>query len=376
MIESGDIAIMMVEAGGTEATWRLYEEGAPKVTEEVIADGLEEAKQWIKASIELQKELRAAVVLARGPIAGDPVRDPHRLRRRRVRDRRRAGHRVAPWQAMSIADKTERNDRLDEILEGLLLALCGTPEEPEPFAVARQADQAGVPRRCRRRSSAAASSTRACASTAAAPPTSVRSRAEVEILPTAHGSGLFQRGETQVLSVLTLGMPRMEQFIGLDELRGTTKRYIHHYNFPPYSTGETGRVGSPKRREIGHGALAERALVPGRPVDGGVALRAAHRLRRAQLERLHLHGVGVRLHALDDRRRRAAEGVGRRHRHGPRLRRGQVHDPHRHPRHRGRVRRHGLQGRGHARLRDRAAARHQDRRPSRRRAARGAAPGP
>ena len=65
-----------------------------------------------------------------------------------------------------------------------------------------------------------------------------------------------------MLSVLTLGMPRMEQFIGLDELRGTTKRYIHHYNFPPYSTGETGRVGSPKRREIGHGALAERALVP------------------------------------------------------------------------------------------------------------------
>ena len=69
MIESGDIAIMMVEAGGTEATWRLYEEGAPKVTEEVIADGLEEAKQWIKASIELQKQLRAAVVrrVARSP---------------------------------------------------------------------------------------------------------------------------------------------------------------------------------------------------------------------------------------------------------------------------------------------------------------------
>ena len=81
-------------------------------------------------------------------------------------------------------------------------------------------------------------------------------------MPTAHGTGLFQRGETQVLSVLTLGMPRMEQIIGLDELRGTKKRYIHHYNFPPYSTGETGRVGSPKRREIGHGALAERALVP------------------------------------------------------------------------------------------------------------------
>ena len=80
-------------------------------------------------------------------------------------------------------------------------------------------------------------------------------------LPTAHGTGLFQRGETQVLSVITLGMPRMEQMldtITLDE----RKRYMHHYNFPPFSTGETGRVGSPKRREIGHGALAERALLP------------------------------------------------------------------------------------------------------------------
>ena len=85
--------------------------------------------------------------------------------------------------------------------------------------------------------------------------------AEVGLLKTAHGTGLFQRGETQVLSVTTLGMPRMEQMldtIGIDE----HKRYMHHYNFPPFSTGETGRVGSPKRREIGHGALAERALLP------------------------------------------------------------------------------------------------------------------
>jgi polyribonucleotide nucleotidyltransferase len=85
--------------------------------------------------------------------------------------------------------------------------------------------------------------------------------AEVGLIPTAHGTGLFQRGETQVLSVTTLGMPRMEQMldtIGVDD----KKRYMHHYNFPPFSTGETGRVGSPKRREIGHGALAERALVP------------------------------------------------------------------------------------------------------------------
>lgn len=85
--------------------------------------------------------------------------------------------------------------------------------------------------------------------------------AEVAVIPRAHGSALFERGETQIMGVTTLDMVKMAQQI--DSLGPeTTKRYMHHYNFPPYSTGETGRVGSPKRREIGHGALAERALVP------------------------------------------------------------------------------------------------------------------
>jgi hypothetical protein len=83
----------------------------------------------------------------------------------------------------------------------------------------------------------------------------------VQVIPRVHGSAIFQRGETQILGVTTLNMLKMEQQI--DSLSPTTsKRYMHHYNFPPYSTGETGRVGSPKRREIGHGFLAERALVP------------------------------------------------------------------------------------------------------------------
>jgi polyribonucleotide nucleotidyltransferase len=83
----------------------------------------------------------------------------------------------------------------------------------------------------------------------------------VGYLPRVHGSAIFERGETQILGVTTLNMLRMEQ--QLDTLSPETrKRYMHNYNFPPYSTGETGRVGSPKRREIGHGALAERALVP------------------------------------------------------------------------------------------------------------------
>src|SRR6476619_3946467 len=149
---------------------------------------------------------------------------------------------------MAIADKTERNIRLDEIIEGLLLALAGTPEEPGPFAgregEIKKAFRALQKKVVRDRivNDGVRIDGRGIADLR---PLS----AEVGIINTVHGSGLFQRGETQVLSVHTLG---------LDD----RKRYMHHYNFPPFSTGETGRVGSPKRREIGHGALAERALLP------------------------------------------------------------------------------------------------------------------
>jgi polyribonucleotide nucleotidyltransferase len=259
-IDSGDVAIMMVEAGGTENTWRLYEEGAPKVTEEVIAEGLEEAKRWIKASIDVQKELRAAVISARGPIAEIPY-EIHTDYDDDVFDAVAEQAGDSTKEAMAIADKTARNDRLDEILEGLLLALCGTPEEPQQYAT--RAKQIKPAFRSLQKKVVRSRIVNEGLRIDGRGTTDIRPlSAEVDLLPTAHGTGLFQRGETQVLSVLTLGMPRMEQTVGLDELRGTTKRYIHHYNFPPYSTGETGRVGSPKRREIGHGALAERALVP------------------------------------------------------------------------------------------------------------------
>ena len=119
--------------------------------------------------------------------------------------------------------------------------------------------------------------------------------AMARVLPRVHGSALFERGETQILGVTTLNMLRMEQMI--DTLNPErTKRYMHNYNMPPYSTGETGRVGSPKRREIGHGALAERALRPGAAHPRGVPLRDPAGLRGARLQRLHLHGVGLRVH--------------------------------------------------------------------------------
>ena len=258
-VEGGDIAIMMVEAGGTEASWALYEDGATKVTEEVIVEGLEEAKRWIGASIDLQKELRAAAILARGEIP--PIRyDVHSDYDDDVFEAVAGQATPNTAEAMAIADKTERNNRLDEILEGLLLALGGTETEPGPFV-----DRVGQVKKAFRslqkqvvRSRIVNEGVRIDGrGTADIRPLS----AEVGIIPTAHGTGLFQRGETQVLTVATLGMPRMEQMldtIGIDD----RKRYMHHYNFPPFSTGETGRVGSPKRREIGHGALAERALVP------------------------------------------------------------------------------------------------------------------
>ncbi len=257
--ESGDIAVMMVEAGGTEKSWDLYEAGAPKVTEEVIADGLEAAKEWIGKLIDLQQELVAAVVLAHGPIVSKPY-EPRVDYQPDVLEAVTSQAKPNTSEAMFIADKTERNDRLDEILEGLLLALAGTPDEPGPFqgregevkkafrSLQKQVVRDRIVNDGVRIDGRGISDLRSLS-------------AEVGVINTVHGSGLFQRGETQVLSVLTLGMSRMEQIVdtlGLDD----RKRYMHHYNFPPFSTGETGRVGSPKRREIGHGALAERALLP------------------------------------------------------------------------------------------------------------------
>jgi polyribonucleotide nucleotidyltransferase len=257
--DAGEIAVMMVEAGGTEGSWERYERGAPKVTEETIADGLEVSKRWIEAAIDLQLELRAGVVMARGeiePIAYDVRTDYDDDVYNAVEE---AG--TAPTrEAMAIADKTERNTRLSEIADGIVLAMAGTPEEPGPFA-----DRVGQVKKAFRSLQKQVVRHRIVTEGVRIDgrgTTDIRPlSADVGLIPTAHGSGLFQRGETQVLTVTTLGMPRMEQMldtIGIDE----RKRYMHHYNFPPFSTGETGRVGSPKRREIGHGALAERALMP------------------------------------------------------------------------------------------------------------------
>jgi len=248
-LPDGDVAIMMVEAGGTEVAWRLYESGAPKVTEEVIAEGLEAAKVWIKQSVELQRRL-VEVAGTRPPLDYVPQVDYAPEVAEAVK---RVGlERLEA--ASTITTKAEREAALDEAGSAIASELEETypGRGAEIKAAVRSLTKSLVRQRI------AAQGVRMDGRG----PTDIRPlSAAVGIVPTAHGSGLFQRGETQVLNITTLGMPRMDQLldtIGVDE----KKRFMHHYNMPPYANGETGRVGSPKRREIGHGLLAERALLP------------------------------------------------------------------------------------------------------------------
>ncbi len=244
-----DIAIMMVEGGGTEEACQYYDEGAPHVTEDVIADGLEAAKTWIRESIELQEEL-VAKAGTRAPLAYEPQRDYSDDVYERVASV--GSDQLA--QAQTIATKAERNAATDEATKAILAEVGAEFEgrEREVKAAVRSLIKELIRQRI----------VNDGVRIDGRGPTELRAlSAEVGLLATAHGSSLFQRGETQVLNILTLGMPRMDQLldtIGVEE----KKRYMHHYNMPPYANGETGRVGSPKRREIGHGLLAERAVLP------------------------------------------------------------------------------------------------------------------
>ncbi len=253
-----EIAIMMVEAGGSERSFQYYEEGAPQVTEEVLASGLEAAKTWIRESIVLQRQLVAAFVTERGAIEtmeystfsdyGDDVFA-------RVEEVGAAGLSAANV----LTPKAERNAGLAEVTESIQSQLAAefAGREGEVKGAVRGLTKKLVRKRIVEEGLRIDGRTT----------TDIRPlSAEVDLFPTAHGSGLFQRGETQVLNVTTLGMPRMNQL--LDTITPVeSKRYMHHYNFPPFSTGETGFMRGPKRREIGHGLLAERALLPVIPYE-------------------------------------------------------------------------------------------------------------
>ena len=251
-VAGDDVAIMMVEAGATDHAWELiHDRGVTAPTETVVAEGLEAAKPFIRALVEAQADLasRAAKPAREFPIFLDFEDDAYEA------VEKIAAQKLA--EVYQIADKQERQDADDALKEEVLEALAGEGKEFEEREsevskaygaltkhIVRQRilkDQVRIDGRGL---------------------TDIRQLlAEVEVLPRVHGSAIFERGETQIMGVTTLNMLKMEQQI--DSLAPEkAKRYMHHYNFPPFSTGETGRVGSPKRREIGHGALAERALVP------------------------------------------------------------------------------------------------------------------
>jgi polyribonucleotide nucleotidyltransferase len=239
---------MMVEAEATEQTWQLVQSGTQAPTEEVVAGGLDAAKPFIKQLCEAQTELAnvAAKPVQEFPVFLDYEDD--------VYDAVEAAVKSDLAAAMKIADKTERNDRTDELKQQVLTSLGAQFEgrEKEIGAAFRSVNKALV------RESILRDKVRIDGRGLA----DIRPlHAEVGVIPRVHGSALFERGETQILGVTTLDMLKMEQ--QLDTLSPEKhRRYMHKYVFPPFSTGETGRVGSPKRREVGHGALARRALLP------------------------------------------------------------------------------------------------------------------
>ena len=252
LLEDGDVAVMMVEAGGTEATCDVYEAGAPFVDEAVLAGGLEFSKKFIKEVIELQQELVKAVGKQEAmeyEVFADYTPEIFNA------VENAGAERIAATQ--TIVDKTERQNAESDLKEELKGELISNFEEIEDAEVQISAAIRSVTKETVRDrivnegvriDGRGVSDIRALSS-------------DVGVIPTSHGSGLFQRGETQVLNITTLGTGRMDQMIdGIDPIE--RKRYMHHYNFPPFSTGETGFMRGPKRREIGHGALAERALFP------------------------------------------------------------------------------------------------------------------
>jgi len=247
-IAGNDVAIMMVEAEATSKTIDLIKGGATVPTEEIVGQGLEAAKPFIRTLCEAQMALAKLAAKPTGefPVFLEYQDDIYAVVEKAAKD--------DLAKALTIAGKQERETKLDEISKSVVEKLTADYAErtKEISAALRSVTKKLVRQRVLREKiridGRGLRDIRALT-------------AEVEVIPRVHGSAIFERGETQILGVTTLNMLKMEQ--QLDTLSPENhKRYMHNYNFPPYSVGETGRVGSPKRREIGHGALAERALVP------------------------------------------------------------------------------------------------------------------
>lgn len=251
---ANDVAIAMIEAGAGKNAWDLiYNGNGVKPDEKVVAEGIEAAKPFIRTLCDAINELKKK--------AAKPTKEfqlfPEYTDEFYKRVEELAAADLDP--ALVIADKIERQERVREIKEKVAQTLASEfedmsdEEKDRELGNAFKALQRSIVRRRvlekgERIDGRGLKDIRTLS-------------AEVDVVPRVHGSSLFQRGETQIMGITTLGMLKMRQ--EMDALSGPdTKRYIHQYNMPPFSTGETGRLGSPKRREVGHGDLAERALVP------------------------------------------------------------------------------------------------------------------
>jgi polyribonucleotide nucleotidyltransferase len=244
----GEIDIVMVEAGATDNAFAKIDEGSAAPSENIVADGIDMSKEFIAKLIEAQKELVAKrdVPEINWPI----IEDYSEELKSQISET--FGSDIEA--AMAITDRAERSEKQSELQEQAVEKFLD--EEDDNTKAIKLAFKSIIKNTVRDRVLSGGS--RLDGRT----PTDIRNiSAEINLLPTVHGSSLFLRGETQVLNVTTLGMSRLEQMLDtIDTV--TSKRYMHHYNFPPYSTGEAYPMRGPKRREIGHGALAEKALVP------------------------------------------------------------------------------------------------------------------
>jgi polyribonucleotide nucleotidyltransferase len=251
--DTGAIDIMMVEAGSTPDGLRLIAAGQPPSDEATVARGLEESKTYIAQTIDLQLQLadQVDVPVREWPTVEDFSED--------MFGRVEPAARAKLGDVITIPDKRERSiaegEAFDRVVEELGI------EDPDELVAAKRAFKKVSKTMMRERVA-----NEGIRLDGRGPKDIREISAEVGIVPRTHGSGLFQRGETQVLNISTLGMLKMEQMLDTLALEDS-KRYMHHYNFPPFSTGEAGFMRGPKRREIGHGALAEKAVLPVVPTE-------------------------------------------------------------------------------------------------------------
>jgi polyribonucleotide nucleotidyltransferase len=254
--DSGQVDILMIEGEAPDNTWALLQGSGATPTEQVVAEGLEAAKRAIDELIDMQLEFIATADVKPRPFEPKPLYGPDTWAAAETFKER--------LETAIVPDRSEREAGMAEIkdlLKAHLLETWGA----ESYA-ARQSEISPAWKDLQKKVMRARVIEHGVRLDGRGPKDIRPLSAEVGLIPRAHGSSLFNRGDTQALNVTTLGMLRMTQMIDtLDPEE--SKRYIHHYNFPPFSTGEVGRIGSPRRREIGHGALAERALVPVVPTE-------------------------------------------------------------------------------------------------------------